>query len=410
MNEPSVDTSAASINPEVVTVSAKRDAEITPTSAPTLTQPVLVKRKSGKTKLVLLGCVLFSCIICFAVFALTFAAYTSNQNIPVFSDVVEKLERTVVTDKQIGEIVTGEVAKQLDTLKGKDISELEYDTPYKSFAYDLKLDAVIQLPTEDDMELHLTGNGIYNARNSSPIMSLNLLSEFKTTGLSLTPTLNFRSFGEKEDLVAYLQLGQIPTTVIPTAKQINDKWIEFDMSKILDEIGVDSYEELLKSTTAQSSKLKDSDIDKLKQIVQDEELVNSFKRLPDEIIDGVRNTCVSINFDDASLKRYVTNINKIDNQKSSTLSTSDVQINTLEMVSCAGRQDKLIYKVTFKLDIESDKSGSGVITVSMNFKNFDKDLQVEEPDADLDYMDLIQQFYSTPTYDSYINGSLPLSL
>lgn len=349
----------------------------------TMAQPAAIKPKKKRKKMVLGITAVIILLLVILGGGLVFA-YASNTDVPVFSALEEKVERVVVSDKSAGQMLTKELAADLDTL-GTQNSTSIFGTG--SVNTSSKISGSIATGTSANLDFTITGNGRVDQNSSHSNVSQSFAANISTNGVSLDPKLELRTFSQKDQTypVMYFKLSGLPPLKISSIDlaALDGKWIKADLGALTSAMSTKPV------TTDKTSVLTPEQITKLKNLIQSDTVINNFKRMDDRVIGNVRTNCFQVTLDDAALKDLV---NQYSENTNGTSTITDLNSHTV-IYSCLGRKDKLPYVI--KIDFETTPKASGKSTISFeeNFTDYGTTVTVDEPKADINLLDMIQQFY-----------------
>jgi hypothetical protein len=300
---------------------------------------------------------LCSLSICILVFA-----YNSNYNVPVASDIVEKIENTILTEEGFKQMIS-------DSLKRQITEPVEIQkTGFKSFSANISSTISGESEgTETIFESKGTITGAYDGSKVAFETDLDL----ETAGVQMKSDLELRSFTEGNNNELFIKLNKLPavfTTFVPVLGEINNKWVytETDVSELNQSESIYEDPELRDAIV----KLADTD-----------ELLDLFNRSENRVINNVRTYCFSINVDQVKYNALVNKYSEITGEESSALSTIDFELNG-EL--CIGRKDLELYYASVDF-VTQDAEGSILvdnISYSMN------ELELSKPKIDIRSEDL----------------------
>lgn len=380
-------------------------------TTPIQTPAPKVKAKGSKMPLMVLGCVVLLCVIVVGgLVAGTLVANNSNNNIPVFSDIVEKVEKVSKSDKDVAKDATAQAAAELDAYAANKNGTAD-NLPEKNVS--AKFDYVVNLtstPTTTSstsasqaFTMKVTGTGEEAVKNKKIQFSTDMDINASTSGIAFSPKLQMRLFGDTTDQVMYFNISNIPNlgASLDTSSFAN-KWIKLDTKELKDELSSMGAS----STSTTPSTLTPDQINKIKDILQSDTIINNFKREPDQIVaNNVRANCFSLTLDNNALKQLGQQLEALSPLPSSSsplsstgsTSTTPSAVNTdstLIVSGCAGRKDNLLYNMKMTLTTK-DSTANVSMDLTMNFHDYNSDITVQEPTADINFKDLITQLLTS---------------
>lgn len=329
-----------------------------------------MKLSKGKAlKFIGIALVLLLLCICISTVSIFAHAYSTQSNIPVVSDLVEKIERRIVSDDQFREMVSKGVEESLDSEAG-----LQYLDGTLGYTSDFELTGEAMF---EGLNYALVADGtmqnILEEKALATAMTTNW--ELEVEDLKLDGTLDVRGFQEDKTIESYYNLGDIPgilTIVMPELGQLSNKWIYIhkDIEEVYGSVGNGVFE--------LDPKVKQSII----QFAYTKEFTNMFSRSSDRVIDNVRTRCVTIDANEDQLYALIDKYVEISGEDLA-LDRAMFAGMKLQAESCFGRVDTLPYYVAVSV---ISPEASVKVTLS-NFK-YSNDLVIEKPNADIDYESL----------------------
>jgi len=325
------------------------------------------KPKSGGGiggKMLVLGVVLFVCFIFAVLFGGTAYAYTSNKDVPVFSDALEIGENLILTDDQTAQVVQDDMkdfvfSYLLTMAESEDDGILNVTaTPEEVEAYiqdktdteSLRYEGNVGFEVEDVMTTDLAVDGIYNPGNFS--LSLDGAIESDEATIDIAGELMII------DDKTFLKFDELPTAIlgIPELDQAKGIWLESSATDTGDLAGTAASGYVPGAAAATGSEIDADSLKDIADFIDSDEIGNNITRLDDEVIEGVRTNCFELYLDQDGLEALL--------QKAAELSGTEYTDEELEatvgmyeyvsLVMCSGRKDGQIYRVEVDISLISD--------------------------------------------------------
>ncbi len=345
------------------------------------------KKKGGKGKFIACGCLLLILLILLALAAGLLVASQSNSNIPVLSDVVEQIEHIAKPDKVVAQEVTNNIANDLLSMKTAQANGAPSPVTFpEMFKYSFNMNASGTPAGGTKETADLTGSGAADIKKGDVKLSMNLGATATVQGTTLSPTLDLRVFGNTTSPLVYFRANNIPTTLLGSFPDINNKWVKFDVKKTMDSLNaLGGSATVTPKTTTDTS----AEIDKLAQFIKSDVIVNNFKRTPDQVLNGVRANCFAINMGPTQVQDLYTELKTLYPEQYTTMS-ADTSLKTLDLTGCVGRKDNLPYKLAIDTTSNTKEAGDTVLHMEMNFKDYNVPVTIDEPAPDMTFEELMQ--------------------
>lgn len=302
--------------------------------------------------LALILCCVLTSIIGYGVYA-----FNSNTNIPQVSDLIEKIEKRVVSEEQFDEMFTDELIKLINSYG----TELETTDSYNGFNSDFafNIKSIIE-----GMDMGLSGDGSISANEDSTNVSMESDLNLELAGMNLNSIVEFRVFAAEDTTETYLKFEKIPdflTMVIPQLGELSDKWI---YSK--------------GDTTDTNTPIEPKTKENLIALVKSNEFKQLITRKPDRVINDIRNMCISFEANNDQFRALSNKYKEISGEK---IFEEDVEINA---ETCFGRRSGIpsLIDLTYKAE---------TLEVEFTIDNFDypkSPITIERPTDYIDGKDL----------------------
>jgi cytoskeletal protein RodZ len=359
------------------------------------------KKRRGKFKLIVLLLVFFFCLLLSLFLAGVVFAFTSNKNVPVFSSVVEGLENVVASDDMVAEKVQNDMTDSIfsmllplasdkaatSSVVNFDVSEediksfIDDEITYDSSKY--SVNTMISVTSAGSAEelgsaaMFLNGNfninmnGEVSQKTGEEKMSMLIDASYEASGTVLSAKGEVRSVGDS----AYFKVDSLPTLGLVDLSALTNQWISLKA----EDLGA-----LSSTASASETKITKEDLQNLNDLIHSDEIKNSINKLDDEVIEGVRTYCFEMAFDQQSLGALLLKANNLLGENGETLSAEELgeslkNIDSLIVMVCSGRRDKLIYKMNLDVVLSDESSVGGTIKVESKMWDYNKAVEVEEP-------------------------------
>jgi len=301
--------------------------------------------------------ILFICsVVTFSAF--TLYAYTSNNNVPVFSDIVEKLEQNYITK---------------ESMQGEFIEAIEMMKDPNSLAHTTNFSADIQVKVNAEYEginLGIVSSSNIRVDNRSKSAEMVIPLKIDVGGLRFGLDMTILSFTELESSETFFKLSNLPSVIVssmPELEALEDQWIHQTVSS--GEIGYSN-----------NGVMNTEMIEALSTFIRSDNFKNSLIRKPDRVFESVRTRCISMQLGNTPLENFLVQY----------LSNSDPLIEehlpkdlTVSYDICYGRVEEFPYYDLIQI---SGESIDATITVS-NY-NYSDEIQIEKPAEYVDIEDL----------------------
>lgn len=369
------------------------------------------KGSGGGVKLLLIGCVvLIFCLLTFLVAGTAFA-YTSNKNVPVFSDVVETVEKVAVSDSTEDEMIQDDIndvlfSALLPSLVGdttvieSDLSKEDLQSyikdPYEAGSYRFDLGVMVDMGDSGSLDMGLVGYNVVDD-NDKTQMSSDFEGTYNTTGLQV----NFSGELRSTDNTLYAKVDEAPSDLIDSlgvdGSTVLGQWLKFDASSTTDLVGTTG---LTDAAVVEESTLTRADLDKIQEFIYSDEMANTLERVDDEVIEGVRTRCFKMSAgpeDLVALMKKGAELSGTETDENE-LAESVEGLDGMEMYVCSGRKDGKIYKLEATI---SDTSGAEYKVIGKMW-DYDVDFDpVEIPSDTLSLDELYNQLLQQQLQELY---------
>jgi len=328
------------------------------------------KPKNGKTVLIVVLVLLFLFIL--SLCALGVYAYSSNSNIPVVSDIVEKIDT----------IITGEA--NFDNMVAESIDNTMSNPTMLASNKGITADLILALEASSEgSDLALDADGVVQVDSVEKSIALESDIGFTIADVSLNTNMDLRVFTSGTSGEIFVKFSEIPeflSMIAPGIEQIAGLWIYSETP--MNEGG------LLSSDDGALSIDEDTKKD-LSLLVRTDEFKNSVTRLPDRVFGQTRATCIGLDFTKAQYTALMAKYSEIQGAES-TGSGLESEFN-VDAELCLGR----ISKEVLYIDASLVSDEASIAFTLDNIVYSTTSLGIERPEADLDAADLGLDAYTT---------------
>lgn len=186
--------------------------------------------------------------------------------------------------------------------------------------------------------------------------------------------------------ITYLILSDVPDLGFFDLSFLENQWVKVDPEAIKKQFGLEKLEEQLREVQKEQ-KLSPEQIEQIKEAVARAKIFKIIEKLPSEKINGINTHHYKFTIDKNGLIELFTEINKIIQNKSLTekeLQELNKSLEAIEMPAgeiWIGKKDLLLYKIFLNLNIKEteETKSDGRITASVQFKNYNKAVQIDIP-------------------------------
>jgi hypothetical protein len=186
--------------------------------------------------------------------------------------------------------------------------------------------------------------------------------------------------------VVYVKLNNLPNLGFFDLSFLSNQWIKIDTEVIKKQFGLEKFEEQIKEAQGQQE-LNPEQTEKLKQVVAQTKVFKITEKLASEEIEGVNTHHYKFLIDKNELKKLITDISVIVENKTLTdkeLAEFDKGLEAVESIGgeiWIGKKDYLPYKIIFTVGIKetAESKTAGQLTATLLFKNYNKPVQIDIP-------------------------------
>jgi len=277
------------------------------------------------------------------------------------------------------------------TAKLAEIKSLEYSGEIKAEvdASNLTSGASLLQPTQPTAtkkasNFSINFNGVSDVKdlnNPQGSFSFNINTDALTEG-QFNFGLEVRNVGK----VIYVKISDVPNLGFFDLSTVKNQWVKIDTEALKKQFGLEKLEEQLKEAQKQQE-LSPEQIEKLKEAVQSAKIFKITQKLPSEKISGVNTYHYKFTIDKQGIKKLITDISQIVQNKALTekeIADFDKSLEAIELPEgeiWIGKKDLLPYKLSLSsIFKETDTSkASSKVSFILTFKNFNKPVQIEIP-------------------------------
>jgi len=311
--------------------------------------------------------ILFICsVVTFSAF--TLYAYTSNNNVPVFSDIVERLENVFVNKETFNNLLVQDFETYL--------TNPTMDIPYSGMSADVSFGGDLE---SQGMEISMGGTGTITYDVENMDVSMDTDFDMDVAGIQLSMGMDLKAFIDTDKMELFMRLRDMPSIfamTVPQLDQVFDKWIYYGITfeeygSILGDGGIS----IENGQISIDPELKEQFI----QFATSEELLDSITRLPDRVVGNIRTYCIGMDFGEKQFERLMEMYEEM-----------GIEIGELEpglsmnLEYCAGRRDGLPYYVS----TTNRSDGMETQYVFDNFTYSSDPVEIEKPEEYVDLEDL----------------------
>lgn len=233
-----------------------------------------------------------------------------------------------------------------------------------------------------NFSLNFTGvSDVKDLNNPQGSFSFNINTDALTEG-QFNFGLEIRQIGK----IIYVKISDVPNLVFFDLSAVKNQWVKIDTEALKKQFGLEKLEEQLKEAQKQQE-LTPEQIEKLKEAVQQAKIFTITQKLASEKINGVNTHHYKFTIDKEGIKKLVTDISQIVQNKTLTeeeLADLNKSLEAIELPGgeiWIGKKDLLPYKVSLSSTIKETEQAktSGKINFTLLFKNFNKPVQIDIP-------------------------------
>ncbi len=360
--------------------------------------------KKGMNKMLLLPVVAIVLLMCVCVGTLVIGFF-SNKNIPVVSDVVEKIERLALSDEAEAKIVQEDMVNTMMNvvynvalddsestgLVGFTKAEVEDMIAEELYMESAKYEANVKADVSG-VVVNIDASGVINSEESNPGMSMILDGSLSTQGVTLDLAAEMRSVDEQ----AYLQVTKLPA--IPElaqlgldAKSLQGQWFSMPL---------ESTEGLVANTASQTlpgdtdDPMTVEDLKKIKNFLESDTVNKTITRINDEVHDGVRTNCFRMTLDSENIEAVLNQAAEdFGGEKISASELAQLQavFKEIQLEICKGRRDGQIYRIDLSASMYDQAGEKMDLSFSLKMSEFGKDHNVEKPSNAVPFEQFLMQ-------------------
>ncbi len=289
----------------------------------------------------------------------------------------------------------------------------------KSFSYsgsltaDINSDLLIfdnlfeKLPKSDDSRVAGSSTTKFGLDFSGSIDATDARNQKGEVKISLPDTgLGFGDLGFTMrwiDKVVYLKVDKIPA-VLGDYSKYQSLWIKADSDELVKEYNTEF------SQNESVNELTEEQQNQIQQLFVNANFVQSFTKLADEEIDGVKTYHFALAIDRQGLKKYVEDVTKIYDPSSEfseifTMAFDSIEFKDLEV--WVGKSDKMLHRISVSLSDKSGMSGGASVNLVLNLKDFNQPISIEVPTSTKNILEVIEDV--TNNYEIEVNDSKRLA-
>lgn len=392
--------------------------------APSSFDPAGGKRKGGKKGMFCTctcGILAFLLLVTGGLFAY---AYFTKTDIPVVSDIIEKIESMfrdpIQEAKEMQEKIASTLVSTLVPLAAKDdslvsaIADSSVSGEYikglvdnyeevKSVRFDLSGTAtyssstsgedVASLMSGGSMEMNLVG--AYDGKeagNEKAEAKFDINVEQEGFGMDMVGEL--RSVGSD----TYIKLDTFPFLTSGTYGDIKGQWVDITPDDIDSASGL--FGEGLTTESDEKQEVDNDDVAKLLEFITDESVVQNAELLSDETIGGEDCYCVKLSWNKEELKEVMKTYASIYEEEfnEGDIDESLEGFTKLEIEGCLGKTSEKIHRIGLNMQAAMDGQPQNV-DLDLKLWDYDADIEITVPPDAKTWEDIMSEV--DPTYNDY---------
>lgn len=354
------------------------------------------KGLGGGPKLAIVGCVLLGACLVALLLGGTAFAFFSNNNIPVFSDVVETVENTVASESMTDEAIQDNINDFVFSMLASSATENGGYTKEEAEALvnntfeadNFRFDAMVGADMGDSGSLDVSAVGFTKMVDEKNQMDVDLSGTYTVQGADM----DFAGELRYKDDTAYLMISELPDVLGQSlgmdAASLTDQWLSMDGSSTTDTFSSLGLDQGLTSSVSGTDMTSD-DLTKLQDLIYSDEMAAIIERVDDEVIEGVRTNCFTMTLDATGMQNLAMKGAELWGEDVSDSSIASLgQGGTITLTVCSGRQDGNVYKVEAMMDYDDGTS----LSLDLKLWDYDKvDDEVETPSDAVSFEDYLTQ-------------------
>lgn len=350
-------------------------------------------------------------------------AFFSNKNIPVISDLVEKVENAAISDDKFAEMVQDQLSTAIfstikktssvtaaDSIVEIDASE-EFLNNYAesttnelfSYRFDSLMDINVQSSYEDypdAINIQIGLDGALISKDDTLSLETNILGEYNESETSLTFDSDLKVLEE----IFYFKVNELPDFGIDLTEFLNE-WYFIDISE--NEELIEGLKEGQGVTTEEE--VSEEDLERVNQLIMGETIKANIVRLPDMVLEdeekfgestGTRTNCFELDLDGDDMVDLMKEIQVIWEIESEDEITAEDEIEikeTFKKISvgaCVGRKDYQVYKYMFNVEFSPEGTDMKLSGWSEMWDH-NKDITISKPSDAVNFEDAIEDIMGT---------------
>lgn len=246
----------------------------------------------------------------------------------------------------------------------------------------LQLSQPVVAQKASNFSINFTGvSDVKDLNNPQGSFSFNINTDALTEG-QFTFGLEIRNVGK----IIYVKISDVPNLGFFDLSAVKNQWVKIDTEALKKQFGFEKLEEQLKEAQKQQE-LTPEQIEKLKEVVKQAKVFKITQKFASEKINGVNTHHYKFTIDKEGIKKLVTDISQIVQNKTLTekeLTDFNKSLEAIELPEgeiWIGKKDLLPYKVSLSSTIKGTEQlkTSGKISFTLLFKNFNKPVQIDIP-------------------------------
>ncbi len=387
----------------------------TPNVDVSATNPSVSPKKGGKgLKFFVIGCVVLGCCVIGGLVAGVVYAMKSNRNIPLISDVADAVENVAVSEDKQAEMVQEDMVNTVFSALLPVVEDKENNAFFKANFTKKELESMISKKKElnsvryeinFDYSAEKSGSFVLNASGFTKKRDdtykydgqMSFDGKFKVSGMELSAEGEMKQIND----AYYVKLSKLPA-MAEAYGELKDKWIKLDTKELT---GLAEQND----ANMQNKELTKEDLEKIKTLIESEEVKKTIERVDSEVIKGVRTNCFKMDLNKDNFSAILNKANDIFDTKQEKVYAEDLkELEYLKVVMCSDKKNQNLYKLTLETKITLDDGNNETMLLKLDMKLWDYDKvndKVEEPKDAVNFEELMQKMMSGSMYQEGYNNS-----
>ncbi|MBU0975711.1 MAG: hypothetical protein ABIE03_06945 [Patescibacteria group bacterium] len=392
--------------------------------APSSFDPAGGKKKGGKKGMFCTctcGIIAFIFLVVGGLFAY---AYFTDTEIPVVSDIIEKIEALfrdpVEEAKAVQEKIANTLLSTIIPLASKDgniiaaLADSSVSEEYikslvdnyeevKSVRFDVSgtMNFNSSASSEDTISMLSVGKmdmslvGAYNGKETdNQKMELKFDVNVENEGIGVDMLGEMRAVGTE----TYVKLDTFPFLTSGEFGDVKGQWIDVSADDVSTATGIFGGGTSVKDSEKQE--VANEDVAKLIEFITDESVVQNAELLPDENIGGEDCYCVKLSWNKEEMKEVLKTYASIygEEYNESDIDESLKDYENLSLEGCLGETSEKIHRISISMSGTSDGQPSNV-DLDLKLWDYDADIEIVAPEGAKKMDEIMSEI--DPTYGDY---------